>query len=63
MANETMASQEELYAAQRLVERRLETVRAIENAPNRGQWDYETALRSAAKRLDEARHALRALGD
>jgi hypothetical protein len=56
------ASQEELQAARRLVERRLESLRAVEDAPNRGQWDYPTGLRLAQERLDEAREALRSIG-
>ena len=45
---------------QRTIDRRREALRAVENAPNRGQWDYPTALRLAEERLGEAENALRA---
>ena len=56
-----LTPEQAIIAARRLVERRLETLRATTDAPNRGMWDYPSALRAAQKRLDDARKALEAV--
>ena len=46
---------------QRIIEKRRESLRMVENAPNRGQWDYRAGLREAEKRLAEAEAELKKL--
>ncbi len=54
-----MTKQTPFILAQRLVACRLEALRSVEDAPNRGMWDYPTALRLAQESRDEALEALR----